>query len=194
MVYYGDELDRPRRRRDPGAAARRREERRQWAASLTGDEAVAAAKDVALRFLDRQDRSVGQCRDKLRERGFAEDAIEQALGRLVEIDVLNDERYARMLVRTRHRERGLVGRALIEQLRQKKIPSEIIERAMTEVDDESGETIARDLVRRRLRSIGDVSREKQFRRLVSMLARKGYPPSVSIGIVTSVLEEEQVDE
>lgn len=194
MVYYGEEPETARRRTNPAAAAKRRQKRREWAASLTGDEAVTASKEAALRLLDRQDRSVGECRDKLRERGFNDDAIEQALERLVETDLLNDERYARMLVRTRHRERGLVGRALLEQLRKKKIPTDIIEVAMTEVNESSTDEVARELVARRLRSMPDIDRERKFRRLVSMLARKGYSPSVSIGVVNRVLDEENSDE
>lgn len=194
MVYYGEEPETGRRRTNPAAAVKRRQNRREWAASLTGDEAMAAAKEAALRMLDRQDRSVGECRDKLRERGFNDDAIEQALDRLVETNLLNDERYARMLVRTRHRERGLVGRALLEQLRKKKIPADLIDRAMTEVDEATTDEVARELVARRVRSMPDIDREKKFRRLVSMLARKGYSPSVAISVVNRVLDEENIDE
>ncbi|MDO5719148.1 MAG: regulatory protein RecX [Actinomycetaceae bacterium] len=194
MVYYGDDLgDRPKKNRDRRQAAIRRQERRQarreWAASLRGDEAREAAKEAALRLLDRQDRSVGECRAKLDERGFHEEAIDAALDRLVELDLLNDERYARMLVRTRHAERGLVGRALVEQLHRKQIPPHIIEVAMEEVDEESIRSVAMDFAQRRIRSMASVERDRKFRRLVSMLARKGYSPGLAISVVTELLEE-----
>lgn len=199
MVYYGDDFgDQPKKNRDPRSAAiqrqKRREERREWAASLRGDEARDAAKEAALRMLDRQDRSVGECRAKLGERGFQEEAIEAALERMVELDLLNDERYARMLVRTRHAERGLVGRALVEQLRRKSIPPHIIDRAMEEVDEQSTRSVAAEFAQRRLRSMASVDRDKKFRRLVSMLARKGYSPGVAISVVTELLNEGDSDE
>lgn len=199
MVYYGDDSgDQPKKYRDPRLAAIRRQERREarreWAASLRGEEASNAAKEAALRLLDRQDRSVGECRAKLDERGFHTEAIEAALERLVELDLLNDERYARMLVRTRHAERGLVGRALVEQLHRKRIPPHIIELAMEEVDEESTRSVAREFAQRRLRSMASVERDKKFRRLVSMLARKGYSPGVAISVVTELLDEGDGDE
>ncbi|WIK64938.1 regulatory protein RecX [Gleimia hominis] len=178
------------KRRDWKKQQRRREERREWAASLEGEQAVEQAKEVALRMLDRQDRSVGQCRARLSERGFQPEPIEEALQRLVDANILDDERYARMLVRTRHAERGLVGRALVEQLRRKLIPPDVIEQALDEVDEDNTDRVASELVRKRLRTMGGVDRKRQRQRLLSMLARKGYPPSQSIRVISEVMEED----
>ncbi|MDO5048940.1 MAG: regulatory protein RecX [Actinomycetaceae bacterium] len=175
---------------DIEARKKRRQARIERAASLEGEEAVAEAKEVALRQLDRQDRSRGELESKLRERGYQPDAIEAALDRLAEAGLVDDERFARMLVRTRHSERGLVGRALVQELRKKKIPPHVIDVAMEEVEDADPEAVARDLVERRARSMTGVDREKQFRRLTSFLARKGYSPGMCMHVVNSVLDEQ----
>ncbi|MDO5033919.1 MAG: regulatory protein RecX [Actinomycetaceae bacterium] len=194
VSFYDPDEVTAKKRVDRKAALERRQKRREWAASLTGDAAVSAAKEAALKQLDRQDRSRGELTAKLRERGFNDEPIAAALDRLEEAGLVNDERYARMLVRTRHAERGLVGRALVEQLRRKQIPSEIIELAMEEVEGESMEDLARDIVQRKAGGMLGLSRDKQIRRLTSMLARKGYPPGVCYSVVNSVLSELEDDE
>lgn len=189
VSFYDPEEDRRSRRVDRKAARKRREKRREWAAGLSGEEAVSAAKEAALKQLDRQDRSRGELVSKLKERGFQDEPIAQALDRLEDAGLINDERYARMLVRTRHFERGLVGRALVEQLRRKQIPQDVIELALQEIEGESIEGTARELAMRKTHTMLGLDRDKQVRRLTSMLARKGYPPSMCYTVVYSVLDE-----
>jgi len=192
VSFYDPDEHVKKKRVDREAQRKRREKRREWASSLEGEEAVSAAKETALKQLDRQDRSRGELEAKLKERGYQPEAIEEALDRLVEADLVNDERYARMLVRTRHNERGLVGRALVEQLRRKRIPPHIIELALQEVEEVDTEAVAKDLVERRLRSMSGLDRDKQFRRLTSLLARKGYSLGLCFSVVNSVLAEDSM--
>lgn len=188
VSFYDPDEHVQKKRVDREAQRKRREKRREWASSLEGEEAINAAKETALKQLDRQDRSRGELEAKLKERGYQQEAIEAALDRLEEADLVNDERYARMLVRTRHNERGLVGRALVEQLRRKRIPPHIIDVALEEVEEVDTKAVARELAERRLRSMSGLDREKQFRRLTSFLARKGYSPSECFSVVNSILD------
>lgn len=193
VSFYDPDEHAKKKRVDQATRNRRREERKERNASLEGEQAVLAAKEAALRLLDRQDRSRGDLQAKLRERGFQPEPISEALDRLEDADITNDERYARMLVRTRHAERGLVGRALVQQLIRKRIPSDIIDLALEEVEHEDVEDAALDLVRKRLRSMSGLNRETKFRRLSSMLARKGYSPGVCYGVVNRALDESEED-
>ena len=56
----------------------------------------------------------------------------------------------------------------------------------TDVLPNEGES-ARDLVRRKLRSLERFDRPTQARRLTGMLARKGYPSSVVFSVVRDEL-------
>jgi regulatory protein len=56
---------------------------------------------------------------------------------------------------------------------------------ITAVDDMAA---ARALVARRLRAGADVDRERQIRRLVGMLARKGYSSGVAMSVVLEALD------
>ena len=68
---------------------------------------------------------------------------------------------------------------------------ELAAEALEQVSDEDEYVAARALARRRLQSSADLTdraaRDKQARRLVSMLARKGYSPSVGYRVVNEVI-------
>ncbi|WP_373863831.1 hypothetical protein [Nocardia pseudobrasiliensis] len=52
------------------------------------------------------------------------------------------------------------------------------------------ESAARELVRRKLRTMpGDLEREKTIRRLVGMLARRGYNQSAAYALVKDALAQ-----
>ncbi|MDO5721010.1 MAG: regulatory protein RecX [Actinomycetaceae bacterium] len=177
------------RRRRHQAAERRR---RRWEnnRALTGEAGVAAAKEAALTILDRCDQSVSQCRSKLLERGFTDEVIDPALERLVEVGILDDERYARSLVRARYASRALVGRALKEELRRKGLDPQVIDLAMeAELPEQLDTEMVDDLVQRKLLTLQQVEEEKQTRRIVSMLLRRGYSPAQAFASLSRVREK-----
>ena len=59
--------------------------------------------------------------------------------------------------------------------------------ALDEIDPAEEEEAARTLVRKKLRSMGGVERDKATRRLVGMLARKGYPSGLAFSVVNDEL-------
>ena len=64
---------------------------------------------------------------------------------------------------------------------------DIIESAVSVVDSDSELVVARELVRRKLRSVASLEPQAQARRLVAMLARKGYAPGLAFGVVRETL-------
>ena len=59
--------------------------------------------------------------------------------------------------------------------------------ALDDLDGETEVATARALVERKLRTMGNTPPDALFRRLVAMLARKGYPPGIVIGAVKDAL-------
>lgn len=57
-------------------------------------------KEAALRLLDAAARSTGALRAKLAERGYADDVVAKVVDRLTELRLLDDEDYARSVVRS----------------------------------------------------------------------------------------------
>nr|WP_210149953.1 regulatory protein RecX [Paeniglutamicibacter terrestris] len=143
-----------------------------------------------LRQLTASAKSRAQLKTKLLEKEIPEHVAEELLDRFEEIALVDDEAFAEGWVRSRARSRGLARSAIRRELRDKGIEGEMAETALEQIDEDAEEITARDLVERKLRapSMG-LDREKSVRRLVGMLARKGYSPGLAFRIVNAAWEE-----
>lgn len=127
---------------------------------------------------------------RLANKGVPEQAAEEVLGRFTEVGVIDDALFASMWVSSRHHSRGLAGRALSQELRRKGIDDEVIREAVAALDPEQEAETARSLVRRKLSGSRGLPTETRIRRLVGMLARKGYGAGLAFRIVKQELERE----
>ena len=152
------------------------------------------ARQIALRSLDAAPRSRHQLSERLARRGVDPATAERVLDRFTEVGLIDDAAFARMLARSKRSSRGLAPRALALELRRAGIDEETATAALAELADEQTESdgeLAARLVRRRLGSMGDLEHDVALRRLVGMLARKGYGPSHATRIVREILHEER---
>ncbi|MCK0111463.1 recombination regulator RecX [Ornithinimicrobium sp. F0845] len=170
------------------AAARDRDVREQ-ARSDDEPDPHDVARKIALRQLELAPRSRKQLEDKLRQRGCDDGVARSVLDRLTEVGLVDDEAYARMLVRSRQETRGLAPRALTQELRRKGVADEVIEDALADVDPDDDADRARQLVEKRLRTMRGLDRQVQTRRLAGFLARKGYDSSVAYRVIREALDE-----
>ncbi|WP_308257940.1 regulatory protein RecX, partial [Pseudonocardia lacus] len=158
---------------------------------------VAVAKEICLRLLTDRARTRHELAQALRRKGVPDDAADQVLGRFDEVGLIDDTAFAGQWVRSRHRYRGLGRRAIAAELRRKGVDDEIAGEALAEVDGEAEERRARQLVDKKLRTMaltGPDDRTTAARRLVGMLARKGYGAGVAYGVVRAALAEHGADE
>ncbi|GAA2633057.1 recombination regulator RecX [Streptomyces vastus] len=158
----------------------------------SGDPAERA-RAICLRLLTGTPRTRKQLADALRKREIPDDVADEVLSRFEEVGLINDSAFADAWVESRHHGRGLARRALAQELRTKGIDSVLIDEAVKRLDSEQEEQTARELVARKLRSTRGVDRDKRLRRLVGMLARKGYEESMALRVVREVLEAEGQD-
>lgn len=106
--------------------------------------------------------------------------------------MVDDAAFAQAWVASRHHGRGLARRSLAAELSQRGVAPEIAQDALGGLDDSMEEATARELVNRRLRSVRGAP-EAVFRRLVGMLARKGYPPTVAVRVVRDALAAQSAE-
>jgi regulatory protein len=98
-------------------------------------------------------------------------------------------------VESRQRSRGLARRALAQELRRKGVDDETARAALDDLAPEQEESAARALVARKARPMRSLDRTVATRRLVGMLARKGYAAGLAFRVVRDELGElEGVDE
>jgi regulatory protein len=144
------------------------------------------ARAIALRLLTSAARSRAQLAEAMARKDVPDEVAERVLDRFTEVGLIDDAEYARMLVRTRHAERGLSRRAIAVELRRRGIDDEVAGEALEQVDAADEETAARALVRRKLASTSGLDLQTRSRRTLAALGRRGYPP----GLVARLVREE----
>ncbi len=147
------------------------------------------AREICLRLLAVRPRTRAELASALRQRGIANDVAAEVLARYAEVGIVDDGAFARAWVSSRHHGRGLARRALATELRQKGVDTETLGSALDELDPDQEAATARALVDRKLRTERGGPSEALLRRLVGMLARKGYPPGLAIRVVREAIAE-----
>ncbi|MGY1726539.1 regulatory protein RecX [Geodermatophilus sp. SYSU D01062] len=147
------------------------------------------ARAICLRALTGAARTRQQLADLLERRGVPEEAAAAVLDRFGEVGLIDDAAFARAWVTSRQAGRGLARRALRAELRAKGVDGEDAEQALAQVDEEDERAAARHLVERRLPALRRVDRVTATRRLIGMLARKGYNGGLAAGVVREVMDE-----
>ncbi|MET7469536.1 regulatory protein RecX [Micromonospora sp. NPDC005686] len=189
----------PSRTGDATGTPRPRRGRRDRAAEPDAGEAPAPprdeaelAREICLRQLAVRPRTRAELAGALARRGISEEVAEQVLDRYDEVGIVDDAAFARAWVSSRHTGRGLARRALANELRQRGVDGEVAGAALDGLDEETEAQTARALVERKLRSTRGEP-DAVFRRLVGMLARKGYPPGVAIRAVKDALAAQSAE-
>ena len=147
------------------------------------------ARQIVLRQLAMAPRSRAELMQKLAQRGCAADVAATVLDRMTQVGLVDDEAYAQMLVRSQQAGRGLAKRALARELRTKGIEDHLAEDALTAISDEDERDRARALVDKKLRAMHGLGIEVQTRRLVGMLARKGYSSNVTYAVIREAIAD-----
>jgi regulatory protein len=149
----------------------------------------AVARKILLDQLTGSARSRSELSVKLAKKGVPDAVAERLLDRFEEVGLVDDQAFARAWVQSRQPGKGLARRALAQELRRKGVDDEVARTALDEVDPEDEVQAARALVRRKLRTVGQLERDTAVRRLTGMLARKGYPAGVCFRVVREELAD-----
>jgi regulatory protein len=147
----------------------------------------AVARKILLDQLTGQARSRKELSDKLASRNVPDEIAIALLDRFEEVGLVDDEAFARSWIASRQPGKGLARRALAQELRRKGIDDEVARDALDEVDPADEAAAARALVRKKLRTLSRVDDTTATRRLVGMLARKGYSSGLAFAVVRDEL-------
>lgn len=150
----------------------------------------ARARQICLRLLTLAPRTRAQLADALHDRAVPDDAAHAVLDRFADVGLIDDAAFARAWVESRHYSRGLAGRALRAELRQRGVGDDQIRDAIDDLGPDAEVATARRLVERRLASTRGLPPEARIRRLAGMLARKGYPAGLAFRVVREAMEAE----
>jgi regulatory protein len=149
---------------------------------------------LCLRLLTARARTRAELAGQLTKRGYADDVSAGVLDRLADVGLIDDEDFAEQWVRSRRVHAGKGKRALAAELRTKGVDDEVITVALADIDADAERSRAEQLVADKLRRerLTDATDDvKVARRLVAMLARRGYGQSMAFDVVKVALASER---
>ncbi|WP_354530214.1 regulatory protein RecX [Nakamurella sp. UYEF19] len=156
--------------------------------SRTARELTIAAKAICLRLLAVAPRPRAGLAQALRRKEIPEEIAESVLDRLTEVGLIDDVAYANSYVRVKHRDRGLGRSALRSELRKLGVEPDVLAAAVETVDSDAERARARELIGKRLDAAMAAGPIAARRRLLGLLARRGYSPEIAVPVVESALE------
>lgn len=145
---------------------------------------VAVAREIALRLLDVRDRTRHELEQALAKKQVPDHAAAEALDRLTEVGLIDDQRFADAWFEAQQR-RQRSTRALRHELRTKGVHDELVDQAAAAADDGADLQAAQALVAKRLPSLQRLDHQARYRRLAGQLARRGFGP----GVISTVLRD-----
>ena len=149
------------------------------------------AKTIVYNQLAYSAKTRGQLRKKLQAEGFEAELIEPLLDKFEAAKLIDDAESAETFVRQKSRTKKLSRAALRRELAERGVRGEEAENALAQRTDEQEREDAAELVRKKLRPGMDLSdraeKDRVTRRLLGMLARRGYSSSVSMSVIREEL-------
>jgi regulatory protein len=133
------------------------------------------------------DRTRAQLTALLARKGVEEHVATAVLDRLADVRLIDDAAFAQKWVASRHEGRGLSRRAIGQELRHRGITEDLAAQALGSIDAATEEERARSLVASKLAATRGLDIAVRVRRLVGMLARKGYPPGLAARVTREAL-------
>ncbi|GAA0036858.1 regulatory protein RecX [Brevibacterium metallidurans] len=150
-------------------------------------DAYAKAKKTALNMLAMRDHSSTELREKLLRRDFEPAAVDRLIAKLQRSNLLDDGQFAQRFAKAQRESRKLSRSALRRQLVKKGIDEETIAGVVAEVDGE--EDLAREVAEKKARSTRGLDHEVRERRILGMLARRGFSSTICLKVTREVLAE-----
>lgn len=140
--------------------------------AILADSLNSKAYNASLRYLSYRPRSVQEVRHYLARKGYDCDAIDSAIGRLLEMGYLNDGDFALSWVASRMATKPRSSKVLRLELRSKGVDKEYVDSALSELLDPDSElALLRNVVAKKLR-LAKYSTDIQ--KLTQYLLGQGY--------------------
>lgn len=152
------------------------------------------ARALCLRLLTARSRTRAELEGQLAKRGYPDDVSARVLDRLADVGLVDDVGFAEQWVHSRRANAGKGKRALAAELRTKGVDDDVITAVLSDIDASAERDRAEQLVRTRLRreTLNDDDDEARVcRRLVAMLARRGYGQAMAYDVVRAEVAAER---
>lgn len=147
----------------------------------------SAARNICLQLLSTRARTRSELAKALAKRHVPEAAAAAVLDRFAEVGLIDDEAFANAWVDSRQAGRKLARSALAAELQRRGVDRGLIDQALQRVDPDQERAAALALVTRKLPSVKGLPVAARQRRLLGLLARRGYSSGLAAGVVRDAL-------
>ncbi|MDP4668514.1 MAG: recombination regulator RecX [Candidatus Nanopelagicales bacterium] len=152
-------------------------------------EAADAAKQVLLRRLSHAPRTRKELAKDLKDKDISDEVANVALDRFEEVGLINDQALASNYVSSQHERKGLGKNALRQQLRAKGVSDDVALEAISQISDDQEFQAAFALACKKIRSLQRDDAKTQLRKIVGVLARKGYSSNLAFSVAKEVIKD-----
>ena len=152
-------------------------------------EAADAAKQVLLRRLSHSPRTRKELAKDLKDKDISDEVANVALDRFEEVGLINDQALASNYVSSQHERKGLGKNALRQQLRAKGVSDDVALEAISQISDDQEFQAAFALACKKIRSLQRDDAKTQLRKIVGVLARKGYSSNLAFRVAKEVITD-----
>jgi regulatory protein len=149
---------------------------------------------LCLRLLTARARTRAELAGQLAKRGYPDDVSTRVLGRLADVGLVDDVDFAEQWVHSRRVNAGKGKRALAAELHTKGVDNDVITSVLSDINPDAERDRAEELVRKKLRreNLSDQAADARVtRRLVGMLARRGFSQGMAYDVVSVELAGER---
>ncbi|KAA8740982.1 recombination regulator RecX [Corynebacterium tuscaniense] len=160
----------------------------------TREKALSRIRERALLLLDSRARSRQELWDRLVKAEFEPELVDEVLDSFQRNGLVDDLAFAREWVRQRFERRGKSAAMLDVELQRKGVGEADRMEALSVIEDEDERQVARGLAVKKARQVKTVpvdrqQRDKELRRIVGVLARRGFNSGMSLEIAREALAE-----
>lgn len=160
----------------------------------TREKALSRIRERALLLLDSRSRSRQELRDRLVKAEFEPELVDEVLDSFRRNGLVDDLAFAREWVRQRFERRGKSAAMLDVELQRKGVGDADRAEALSVIEREDEREVARGLAVKKARQVKRVpedrqQRDKELRRIVGALARRGFNSGMSLQIAREALAE-----
>ncbi len=157
--------------------------------SVTGDKKIKAIEASLARYCDYQERTIGQVKEKLNQLGAENELSEHIIKKLIDEDLLNEERYAIAYVLGKFRQNKWGKIKIKIGLRGQGVPIEYINSAIKKLEDEEYRKQAVKLIRQKMDQIKGKTSALKKRKVLNYMASKGFEND----LVWDIIRNEEIE-
>ena len=157
------------------------------------EKALSRIRERALLLLDSRARSRQELRDRLVKAEFEPELVDEVLDSFQRNGLVDDLTFAREWVRQRFERRGKSAAMLDVELQRKGVGEADRAEALSAIDRDDERAVARALATKKAKQVKRIpedrqQRDKELRRIVGVLARRGFNSGMSLELAREALD------